>query len=54
MKIIIEAIAMEKPMQLKPNTFRLLLINLNPIAKIINVVRASTADIPTIAIQYNI
>lgn len=41
-------------MQLAPRTLRLLLMNLNPIAKIKIVVRARMADIPTIAIQYNI
>lgn len=41
-------------MQLAPNIFRLFLMNLNPMAKIKRVVNARTADMPRIAIQYNI
>jgi hypothetical protein len=52
--MIIAADAMEKAIQLNPNILRLFFINLNPMAKIIIVTNARTADIPTIAIQYNI
>lgn len=52
--MIIVAEAIEKAMQPIPNRLRLPLINLNPIAKINKVTSARTADIPTIAIQYNI